>query len=187
MNLFSLNLPPDKAENAEQAVLTALTNAVDLSSPPLNICATVVKGFDAAILDALFTSPTPDMCPFVGINTWVSRGRDAVGGQEVYRDFNMSFYIINYYGNPATDPSYWASPIKFESMQDRHIAACMKAVELQVGGNPTATIPVRGWLWNAAIDATYDYFSPFRYITQSYKLPDGYNCVRVDRPMKVYY
>lgn len=174
----SLVLTPDRAERAESDVLNALINAKDNAGNPL--VAEAVNGFDAVLLDSIFGTPNADSCPFIGLNTWVSEGEEAVGGHEVNRPYIMSLYFVYYYGNPAT------SGIPFYTQRARHLAACLTAIEMQTGGNMNATISGgNGWLWNSRYKRHYDYFSPFRYINESYQMPDGYNCVRVDKSIKV--
>ena len=183
VDFYGLDLPIPTSEVAEADVLTALTNAVDANSIGIN--ATVVSAFDATILDSIMAHPTADLCPFVGINTWIAPEVVSQGGRGVHVPYNLSLYFIYEFGTPAADPNYSAHN-SFVIQRNRHLLANMRSLVMQSGGNTNAKIPAtHGWKWSAGEGSKriYDFFAPFRYLNESYQLKGGYNCVRVDCPI----
>ena len=186
MNFQTLNLTPYKGEVAEEDVLTALTNAVDLDGQPLFAPNGVQRGVDAELLDSYFARPGEDVCPLVMLQTWVEQERSAQGGGRINTDYMMSLYFVYYFGVPSTQFVFNS----YVQQRRRHLTACMKAIEMQTGGNATATIPVSPhWKWNTSQQSVFDYISPFQHFGGMITIPpsSGYNCVRVDRPISIWH
>lgn len=185
MNFFQLSLPTYPGEYAEADILKALSEAVDGNG--LNIC-TVRRGTDAEVLDAMITHPLEEVCPLVMLQAWTEQEVTAVGGGRYYTPYMMSFYCMYYFGNPATDTAYNPSVLSFTQQRRRHIQALQAAIVMQTGGNINAPIPVSPhWIWDSSRQTTIDYTSPFRYLGNGYQVKaDGYNCVRIDKPIRIY-
>ncbi len=161
MNLMSLELTPFPGETAENDVLTALTNAKDNSTPakPLFAPGGVKRGVDAELLDSYFKNPGEPYCPLVMLQTWRTQERSAQGGGRINTDYMMSLYFLYYFGVPSANPV----AIQYVQQRRRHLTAAMKAIEMQSGGNMTATIQARGWKWDTSRQSFFDYLTPFEY------------------------
>lgn len=186
MNLMTLNLTSYPGESADSDILTALRNAVDISNQPLFAQNGVQLGVDAEMLDSYFKNPGEDVCPLVMLQNWVAQERSAQGGGRINTDSMYSFYFLYYFGVPSE--SFVA--IEYVKQRRRHLTAAMKAIEMQTGGNATATIPVSPhWKWNTSQNSVFDYVTPFQYFGGSIVVPpgSGYNCVRVDRPISIWH
>ena len=186
MNLMTLNLTAYPGEYAEADVLKALSGAVDLSSQPLFAENGVQRGVNAEILDAMFRTPNEAMCPLVMLQTWVENEVSAQGGGRIHTDYMMSLYFVYYFGVPSTQ----FVAIDYVQQRRRHLTAAMKAIEMQTGGNLTATIPVsRHWKWDTSKESTFTYDYSFENMGTTVPVPpgSGFNCVRVNRPISVWH
>lgn len=181
---MALDLPAFPAEKAEADILESLMLAVDKAGQPL--FAQVKRGVDAELLDSYFKAPGEDVCPLVMLHTWNEQEVSAQGGGRIYTPYTVSLYFLYYFGIPST----FFVPTPFAQQRRRHIAAAMKAIEMQSGGNQSANIPAsHGWKWDTSRASVIDYRSPFEYFGGSIIVPpsSGYNCVRVDRPISVWH
>lgn len=186
MNLMTLRLTPYSGEYAENDVLNALTNAKDLDNNSLFAPNGVQRGVDAELLDNLFNKPDEEVCPLVMLQTWQTQERSAQGGGRINTDYVMSLYFLYYFGVPSQSPV----AITYVQQRRRHLTAAMKAIEMQTGGNATATIPVSPhWKWDTSKQTFFDFLTPFEtFGTQIVIKPsDGYNAVRVDRPISIWH
>jgi hypothetical protein len=186
MNFMTLDLPAFPGEKAEADVLGALAAATDRTGQPLFAENGVQNGVDAVLLDSYFKNPGLDVCPLVMMQTWTENEVSAQGGGRIYTPYMMSFYFLYYFGVPSND----FVAIKYVQQRRRHIAAAMKAIEMNSGGNAKATIPpTHGWKWDTSRQTVIDYMTPFAYFGGSIVVPpsSGYNCVRVDRPISVWH
>lgn len=190
MNLMTLSLPIYPGEYAEHDILTALSNAKDANNQNLFAPNGVVRGVDAELLDFYFSRPGESVCPLVMLQTWVEQETSSQGGGRIHTDYPISFYFLYYFGTPSTDATYRPEFLSFIQQRRRHLTAAMKAIEMQSGGNLSATIPTSAhWKWDTSKPAVFDYTTPFRYFGGAIEIPpaSGYNCVRVDRPISVWH
>jgi hypothetical protein len=186
MNLMTLRLTPYKGEFAEADVLKALSGAKDLDMQPLFAGDGVQRGVNIELLNGYFQAPGEDVCPLVMMQTWVEQEISAQGGGRIHTDYMMSLYFLYYFGVPSND----FVAIQYVEQRRRHLTACMKAIEMQSGGNVSATIAVSPhWKWDTSRNTTFDYMTPFQYFGGAIVIPpaSGYNCVRVDRPISVWH
>jgi hypothetical protein len=184
VNFFALDLPIYPGEYAEADIIKALSEAVDGNKQP--IC-TVKRGMNAEILDAMIEHPLPEMCPLVMMQVWTEQEVSSMGGGRYYTPYMVSLYCMYYYGNLSTDTSYDPDKLSFTKQRRRHLQAIKAATVMQTGGNTNAPIPVSPhWKWDTTRQDTIDFTSPFRYFGNGYQAKEGYNCVRVDRPIAIY-
>jgi hypothetical protein len=185
---MELNLAPYPGEYAEGDVITALANAVDAGagSNSQKLFVSVNRGVDKELLDSYFTNPGEDVCPLAMLQTWVEQEVSAQGGGRIYTPYMMSLYFLYYFGMPSN--SFVAT--HYVQQRRRHIQAALRAVEMQTGGNTTATIRVSPhWKWDTSRQTVIDFMTPFAYFGGSIVVPpgSGYNCVRVDKPISVWH
>lgn len=185
MNFMDLQLTPFPGETAENDVLTALTNAVDLDNQSLFAENGVKKGVDTEIVERYYTNPKQETFPIVMLQTWQAQERSAQGGGRINTDYVMSLYFLYYFGIP----NITNAPIEFVQQRRRHLTACMKAIEMQTGGNQAAQILPSGWKWDSSRNTFFDFLTPFQTFGNSIVIPpkSGVNCVRVDRPISVWH
>lgn len=131
---------------------------------------------DSALTDISLggMNASPEHYPMIRVSFGqVTHTGDASFGNIVRSMAQTWFYFLYYYGTPSTNEQ----PSRFQELRESHIRYCLNAMTAM----PRTERSTGGALFNFPPQLyVEDHDTPFRLIDQTFRLPAGYACTRVD-------